>query len=620
MPKQRIQVDGGPGGGNALAITARPNDTFVSQSGAGSQAAQLADALSSIAPALARAGNQLYERKATGDFAKGAESARETVRTLDESRTSFAEAVREGKIPAHMNPWMKQGYYEELGRAYAGRFQADLTAAIQMDEGLKNSIEMEDFRAYTAKFEGEWREANVPKEFRNEAFTVGYGNRRDAIVQNLEHGYSAQTEQRFTKRSLAMFRDESVSYLQEALDLEQTPEEIGGFLRKIWDDKHALGWDGRLTGTTLVDAISDVALSRKDPELMEALLKQIPGGDGTSKKSSLANTAYAIEATEKTADAIAGARRREWSVADREREDHGRRIETDAAKRFEAAEAAGEPPDSVEIDDLQAEAISIGDVNLVDRIRVRKDAYRNDEYQDDNDQVADFLLKLHTGPFTLKKAELDTALRGKTLSLQTYSSLVNQLESAQDQARREAKAGAGGGGVFLEGDKYHEYGEKAVKGYFGSSPDADTPAIAFRRQQTLRQYSAWYYNQFVKEGAPQSNVSGLDRRVAIDAYAENLARSNVLYDDLDGTTMIGGLPDWGTDIVDTPERLSPRLTELESFLNGSASGRPSPSLVSLLSVHGIDLSNRKQLQDFWLSQSVKVRRQERPKPNTKRSN
>lgn len=584
MPKQRLQVPTDLPAPR-LRPAAQVSDTFVQQSGAGSAAAQLAQALSNLEPGLARLGAAVFERQTKTNLQAGAEAARETLRDLDESRSTFADAVRQGKIPAHMNPWMKQGYYEELGRLYAGRLQSDLTAAIQMDAGLRDTVEMSDYRSFVSEFEQQWLEQHVPEGVRNDAFGVGYGNRRDAILANLEAGWSAQTEQRFTQRTLAMFRDEAVSFMEEYLDQDRPVAEMGQFLRQMLDDKHSLGWASRPTGNALIDAIADVALSRKDPDLMDEIYNAIPKGPGEPSRS------YAIEKFDEMRGTIFTARRREWERQDRERTEAIRAIEAEAATRFEDAQARGLDQDDIAIDDLQARAIALGDIGSSQRLQTMKEAYQNREYDDDNELVADFLVRLHRSAGALTQAHLDNALRSKRLSLQTYSSLSNQL--AQD-------ARSGGRKAFLEDDPYHEYGEKVVGGYFGSSPDADTPETAYRKQQAKRQFSEWYMQTFLAQDAPKANVSGAERRRLIDDMAQDLARVWVQYDDnFSGTFRLSGEDfDWTSRPVDIPDRVQPILDELEAFLQGRATGRPSPALLSLLTVYNVDISKREEMEKF----------------------
>lgn len=593
MPRQRLQVQSGTPIPQVRPV-GRTTDTFVRPASAEeTTAAQLARALSVLAPELGRLAAIKDEQQSKEDILKGQQAARETILEIDKERSTFAEFTRTGRIPAHLNPFMKQGYYEEVGRAYAGRLQADLTAAIDVDENLKNSVEMGDFRSFTSKFEKEWLDKNVPGQVKNSSFLVGYGNRRDAMLANLEAGWSAQTEERFTQRSLSMFRDEAVQFTMEALDREFTVEETGEFLKTMWNDKHALGWDSKLTRNTLIDAVADVALARKDPELMKALLESIPDGDGRGK-AKLANTAYAIAKMEETAGNVFTSKRREWERTERETSEAGKALLTTAGKRFEKAEADGLDPDDVDINDLQAEALNLGLVDISTNLQTMKNAYGNREYEDDNDIVAGFLEKLYRAPGALKQSELNTALRNKQLALNTYNSLSSALKAQQTSGT--------GGKAFLEGDPFHQYGERAVSSYFGSSPDADTPDVANRRAQAKRQFSLWYYNQFVKEGAPNKGMDGFEKRQLIDAQAFDLKNAWVPYDaSFSGTGSLNGKDfDWKTRPVDSPERVKPLLDELWLVLQRKAN--PSPELTSLLRLYNINPESLDEMNQFLMKQ------------------
>lgn len=594
MPKNRLQADLGLQAPK-LNPAARPNDTFVEQRvKGGSQAAQLAAALSSVVPSLARFGDQLFERKKERDITQGTEKARETVRQLDESRKTYADAVREGRIPAHLNPWMKQGYYEELGRTYAGRLQADLTSAIETDENLKDSVEMEDFRAFTSKFEKEWLDSNLPADQRNSAFTVGYGNRRDAILANLEAGWSAQTEQRFTQRSLAMFRDEAVTYMQDAFDNDQSTEQIGATLKQMLDDKHALGWGSRQTGQTLIDAISDIALEQKDVEVMKKLLKSIPRGPGEPDRS------YAVRKTQELSELIFRARAQDRQDTEYERDLSLRDLKTSVAARFEEAQKAGTPPQKVAIDDFQAQALKLGDADLVQQITTVADAYKNQEYDDDNNLVAGFLNKLHRGPYVLKQAELDTALRDKNLSLSTYNSISNALQQAQDSAQDRAKQGK----PFLHDDPDRNNGISILDRLFSASnlDETDLSIVRYRAQQAREQFDTWYARTYRGEEPPPSSPLGEQRTKEVQSFVNGLFKVWYPSDDsFSGTHKLSGEDlNWTSRPVDTPERLEPALTNLSLVLQGRA--MPSPYLTSLLQIYGVGLDSGEELKKFLVAQ------------------
>jgi hypothetical protein len=584
MPRRRLQTD--PGLGNPqLRPAARPVDTFVPASASGSQAAQLANALSHLAPSLAQFGDQLFERKSKQDLQAGAERARETLRELDESRKTFADAVREGTIPAHMNPWMKQGYYEELGRTYAGRLQADLTSAIELDENLKDSVEMGDYRKFVSDFEQKWLEENVPQNVQNGAFGIGYGNRRDAILANLEAGWSAQTEERFTQRTLALFRDEAVTFMQDALDQDRPAAEIATVLRQMLDDKRSIGWAPRLTGTALIDAVASVALERKDAELFEEVTKGLRGPGEPSRS-------YVIEKGEELDTAIFQAKRREWERSDRERSEAGRNIEASALQRFAEAEQKGLDPDDISIADLQSQAISLGLPATSERLALVKESYQNREYSDDNDVVRDLEILLHSHSGALTQGRLDSELRDKNISLQTYSRLSNALHER------------GGGKAFLEEDPDYKEGEQAIMRLFtSSSPDEDTWVLRYRREQALRQYKRWYIDNYLTTGAapgsaPQSKERAFEVEDAVQRFFQTWLHDTI---DADGNLRLSGEDfDWRSRPVDHPSRLEPVLDELEAFLqNGSD---PSPQLTSLLRVYRVNTENIQELQEFLETQ------------------
>jgi hypothetical protein len=538
---------------------------------------------------LARFGDTLFERQSKDQMQAGAQKARDTVQSLDESRTTYADAVRQGRIPAHLNPWMKQGYYEELGRMYGDRLNADLTAAVETDANLQNSVEMSDFRKFTSDFEKNWLDSNVPLDQRNSAFQVGYGNRRDAHIANLEAGWSAQTEERFTKRTLAMFRDEAVGFMQDALDKGQSPDQIGKTLKQMLDDKHALGWDSRLTGTTLVDAISDIALEHRDSDLMKTLLKSIPKGPGEPDRS------YAIRATNDASEAIFKARTQDREQQDADRKTAIRGLEATAVGRFLDAKKNGTAPRDVDVSDLQQQAIRLGAGDVADHIGTVKDAYQNNEYTNDPNLLAGFLNKLHQGPYVLTKGELRTALKDKNLSLETYNSLNNALETAQREAEDRRRAGR----PFLADDPDRNAGIAAIDRMFAaSSPDEDLPMVRFRAERAREQFDSWYSHTYSGEGEAPSKPLSPQRKTEVEGMVNSIFKSSYPVDDsFSGTFRLSGADlNWKSRPVDTPDRLDPALTELALVINGKA--KPSPYLVSLLQVFGVDLGSKEEMAKF----------------------
>jgi hypothetical protein len=157
--------------------------------------------------------------------------------------------------------------------------------------------------------------------------------------------------------------------------------------------------------------------------------------------------------------------------------------------------------------------------------------------------------------------------------------------------------------AWLDDDPGRNAGIAKLKEYFSQSPDADTPAIQFGKRQAQRQFDEWYYNQFLKEGAPQAGLSGHEKNIVIETEAQHMADLWIRYDDFKkGTYRLNkaGL-DWKGRAMDTPERMTPLLNELSKVIQGSTA-RPSPSLVSLLQVNGVDMANPDKMREFLATQ------------------
>src|ERR1051326_4915091 len=125
---------------------------------------------------------------------------------------------------------------------------------------------------------------------------------------------------------------------------------------------------------------------------------------------------------------------------------------------FLDAKKNGTAPRDVDVSDLQQQAIRLGAGDVADHIGTVKDAYQHNEYKNDPNLLAGFLNKLHQGPYVLTKGELRTALKDKNLSLETYNSLNNALETAQREAEDRRRAGR----PFLADDPDRNAGIAAI--------------------------------------------------------------------------------------------------------------------------------------------------------------
>lgn len=586
MPS-RIQVNPDAGIPElALKPAAQVADTYIRPQGQDSQGAQLAQALAGFAPDLARFGNDVFQRQSQSDLLKGQQAARDTVQKLDASRKSYADGVRDGTIPAHLNPWMKKGYYEELGRTYAGRFKDDLGMAVDQNEKLQDSIEPTDFRKFTADFESQWLDKNVPADIRNSSFQVGYGNRRDAAVQETEGQWSAQTEQKFVHRIVTQMTDDAQNFISDAMSKKQTPEQIGTYIRSVMDDKHALGFPARMVSSALVDAISNSAIEQKDPTLFKTLLEAVPAGKDGSRLSS----SYATHMSNITQQKVYEATREDWATTEHNRTEASRTIDEAASQLVLDQQTNHTDPTQLNFSNLRQQAVDNGDSALDGKLQVMQKAALSKDYQDDPELVKDLSSRFHTNAFAVKESELVSALDSHKLSLATFSSMSNALRTQQheqvtwNQTQADRKTPG-----YLDKDGDYQNGAKELKAMFGNGLVPDTPALDAARDTAVRELKNQYYDRFLAPGAPDANLpaSSRQRSTAVSEMVHDLAQR---YTPPGKSTLTGDLfsdakkDEWKTQPADIPERVGPILDELES------GKRPSPSAVSLLTSFNVPLT------------------------------
>ncbi len=609
MPDPRLQVDPGVPFAPLRPPGRSGQDTYVRPVGAGEDAAQLAQALSVLSPALARLGDVVSQGQNESDKLAGAQAARETVAQMDASRKTFAQMVKDGSIPAHQNPWMKQGYYEELGRTYAGRFQSDLTSAISTDENLKNTVEMKDFRTFTSNFEKDWMQTNIPQQQTNESFLLGFGSRRDAIVANLEAGWSAQTDERFKQRTLSMFRDDSQNFIHDALDRGTSITDIGTFLRQSWDDKHALGWDSKLTGTALIDAMANTAIERRDPHLLDQLLAAVPAGKDGSRLSS----AYATHINVETQNTIAQLTREDWTNSEHQRTETSRSIFAEAGNRLGDAEKQGLPLSAVSVDDLQQRARANGDPQLDRQLSTMRLAYGNHEWADDPDTKARMLMLLHRSDTSLSQTTLDEAFQQHRLSLGTYNEISGLRREYALSAQQRAKEGTPG---YLQHDYEFNQALAELKSQFGNNPAEDTADLEHRRNAASEQFEMRYYNDFLAPNAPYKGVTGQPKIDRLNQLKWDVTQQKIPDVVNSGAFRIrGGQVDPEKMLIDTPDRVTDWLHEIADHASDSTMTWPSPSLMAVFRNHGVDTTSKAAILKFAAAQ---LRLLPAPPPKKKR--
>lgn len=298
MPHQRPQIGPGAIPAPPLRTAARPIDAFIPPT-RGGRLAQLAQGLAELAPALSGLANVLAQRQALTSREAGEEAARRLIAELDIERTTFAQAVESGLLPANMNPFMRYGFETEVGRLMAGRLSNEIRAAA--DTVLDGSADLSSFREFAAKYERDFLDRNIPEELRTRGFNDGYGALRDNLLAGLEANFATRAGQQFQDNMIALFQRNQVETIMNGLSSGLPLERIARNLRDNMDGKAALmptpEFRSQLNQATVV-AVATTALSltretgRNRMDVFDDLLAVLPSGR-PGAEAPLGNTAFA---------------------------------------------------------------------------------------------------------------------------------------------------------------------------------------------------------------------------------------------------------------------------------------------------------------------------------------
>ena len=143
--------------GTVITQRTRNIDTFVAPAGtqdrnAGSQLAQLANGLASLAPSLSRFAFGRKEEENKARFEEGVAEARR----IKETGETYKSAVDKGLIRESDNPFFVAGVKEQFGSAMAGDFGRALEQHLASKPELAEATDTQELTGAVARFKEEW--------------------------------------------------------------------------------------------------------------------------------------------------------------------------------------------------------------------------------------------------------------------------------------------------------------------------------------------------------------------------------------------------------------------------------------------------------------------------------
>ena len=270
MPRARIQQISAPA---TITPRATPVNTFVSPARpAPSPLHELADGLSSLDKGLS---SFMDKRKADQDKA---DKIRGEAAFHKNNSVGYAEAVKQGLIPANASPNFVRAYKNQQGNLSGLKLSDSFNAAYNQWEG-RNSDDPEVFQQFLTDFisgavgtdDPDILEGLNPHlgNLAQSAFSHHSNERATATYNDAVSTNGAVSGEAIDQASdLGLSTREGTDYdgLWEQLTIQRQQATGSGILESDYDK-------------TLVDAITAKAIEHGDPQLLELLDRNIPGDD-----------------------------------------------------------------------------------------------------------------------------------------------------------------------------------------------------------------------------------------------------------------------------------------------------------------------------------------------------
>lgn len=263
-----------------LTPRATPVDQFIRPQGVAPDPSvhfHLAEALATINPNLQKF---LQQTKKEGD----AEDEAEGARLFAENRVKFAEAVRQGLLPAGANPHLQRGYRMAQLRNSATDFDTALRNAYTENGGP----DIGDIEGFAKEFYKQNREGILGDGFTDDEYFNAFQPMFERSIANLKQQHSAEKVKMFEERRLNEFDMEVVKAIDTVLDgggdwdLDLSGDSSKGLAALISERAKELIGEGvpaKTVNETLRRAIIAKAEDEQDPSLL-SLMDEIKTGTG----------------------------------------------------------------------------------------------------------------------------------------------------------------------------------------------------------------------------------------------------------------------------------------------------------------------------------------------------
>lgn len=296
-PNRRLQVDTELESLGFRPAASPTRDGYRAPS-AQNDLAQLAGALSSIAPELSRFAAVQQDIDDEETIRAAEQQAAEDLEALQEAETTFSEARRQGLIQEHQDPVFRARYQELVGRSLGERAMGDWQA--HKAETLSEAVTLEEFDQSFNEFYDAWTDENLGESREEPALATAYRQTVQQGVLQDRRSWARSAGQELVAKSDETFYSTVFQGVSNRLSAGESPEDLAQYISDELEAHQALAGDtpgarrriNKSAVRAALDSATRMALNSDVPGRPMAVLdalRQVPAGPG----STLGSTSWA---------------------------------------------------------------------------------------------------------------------------------------------------------------------------------------------------------------------------------------------------------------------------------------------------------------------------------------
>lgn len=322
---------------------------------AGQRLAQLAQSLSTLAPALAGYSDVLAKQHADRDNAAGEVLASE----LATNEKTIGSAVRKGQLNPVHSPWFQLGVQSKLGRVAGDKFGSYLAARVVSE--LADSTDLSAFDKLAAQARKDWLKDNVGDAATNLAFGHNFTTLADGHIAALRDEFARQAGTNLTKQAIELATAEATHTVDDGLQHGTSSALIAQSLSAQLAGLQRMGLDMGKVNTAVALGIANAAANHRSVTAFEDIARLVP----TAGKLTLWDSPAAQDARQRGESLMTQTISAEATLHEQQKS----QTEESVQARWATALATSRNPGALDPNQFLPELKAVGAASYIDDLR-----------------------------------------------------------------------------------------------------------------------------------------------------------------------------------------------------------------------------------------------------------